>query len=538
MSMSLVPLGLGLTSSLVGAQGSAAPAGTFVPTGLSVAPQMAYGMAKLFSSYSGLLASGTRRSDSAAGSIPIGANQQADITAFTTFVSGTTFDGDTFYDQAYVVNGGSINTNDAKQTNASFKPSIFVANNWNGRQPFTTGIIGGSGATSGLIGSRYLDRPAVANARQAVTHFWVGLLGGGTFDSCGVSGLGTSGTSTLNLDVLYDTTAQLRALGNAFVGGKLPPAAQPVVITTISSASNIRQRLNGVAYTSGAAFTAQALTGGYVGRAGWASATIGPADILADITYAGVLTDPEIAQIEAALATIFDVPLTAATRSVTFDGDSLTCGLNESGFLRNLVRQTGPLLTGARPYLMDYGTSGITTGTLNGRKATTYTQLTGSLYASVTSKAYHLWIGTNDIEALASGLIVGGETTIYTNISTVVTYMTDPTRFDTSGKVAVATIVPRGWTGSTADQSQKEVVRINLNALIRAGASAGHYTVLDYGAIAALTTGPGTAPPNDAAGNVNPPAAAYYGTSTTTHINPTAYALCATIAAAWLNSVL
>lgn len=487
---------------------------------------MAYGMAKLFSDYAGNLARVVRRSDSATLNIaPQAANQNADMSGFAAFLGASTVGVDTFYDQSGSGSGDAVQATDGS------RPSIFSANAWNGRQPITTGIKSVAGTTAGNINSNFLNRPAVNNSRQAVTMFWCGILGGGSIDSIGVTGLGTDAGATNNLSVLYDSTSQMRMLGSAFVGSNIPVACEPIIISLVLSGTLAKLRVNGVTMLSTTAQAAFTMVGGFIGKAPYSVGTIGPTDMFADITYAGALTDPEIAQVEAALAAIFDVKLTAI-REVVFDGDSLTCGLNESGFLRNYPRQVVPLITGTRPFVVDYGTSGIIAATVDSRKATTYAKVTGPLYAGVTSKAYILWIGTNTIEALASGSIVGGETALMASISSIMTYMSDPTRF--GSKVAVATIIPRGWSGTTADQSQKEVVRINVNNLIKASG----YAVLDFGGIAALTTGPGTAPPNDAAGNINPAAAAYYGVNTSTHLNPAGNALCAAIAATWLNSVL
>lgn len=470
-------------------------ANTFVPV-IGTPIISALGTARLFSNYSGPLMRTVRRSDSATLSIYPQSNRQADVSALPAFVIGTTNGVDTWYDQ-------SGNSNDYVQPTDSSRPTIYPANAVGNIQPISFGLIT-TGSTAGGIQTTLLSNASINTTRNSVTRIVALALGGGRFNSEGIWTLGNDAVTVgNNLQLLYDTSSNLYPVYNAFGSGKIPQSAQLCVISTVASGSSIKVYLNGVLQATSSGLTTLTLTESRIGSGRWTAQQGAPSDFAADLLYNGVVSDSDRTSIENALMSIFNIPSTY-TKNLVFDGDSLTCGLNESGYNRNLVRQTIPNI-GSGVFTPNFGISGQVSSSIYTRRASTF---------AVTTRAknvLHAWMGTNDIDAgTAAATFWAASILPYIQAAQVAGW-----------NVIVATCIPRGWTTTVGTVAAKETERQNLNSLIMSNASTYNYAVANYGAIAALTTGAANNPPN----------ASYYGQSTSVHLNPTGYGLCAALLA-------
>jgi len=494
----------------------------YVPD-VGTAPQTAVAMARLFETYTGPAARAVRSTDSATLDIPTAENL-VDMTAFNAWKAGATTI-DKFYDQAYVKNGGSANTNDFLQTTAGNRPVIRTENAFDGVQPITTGV-----STNGNLNTIFLNRPATVVARQSFTNIFVVMLGGGLFNSNSPWALGTSATATDNMNLVYDssgytasgTTSAMYVLDNSYRNGGNyvvnTPTAIPVVITVVTNGTNTRYRVNGVQKGLAGLTTAISLTGGYLGKGAFAAGVNGPNDVLAELVYAATLSDSDIALVEAALMSKFGIQTEA--KRVLFDGDSMTCGYNESGYLQNLPKLWAKNSAHSRTTnIVNFGIAGQTAAGVYGRAARSAAGVT-----DFARRVCHNWMGTNDLENGTTAATIWSA-----SLLPYIQYMTDVSRF--GSRVIVATTVPRGWTAGGVGIAAKETERLALNQLIRDNAATYGYTVADYGNIALLNGGVNGANPNY-------PNAAYYGTSTAVHVSPAGYELCRAILQPILDGML
>ncbi|MET0271243.1 MAG: GDSL-type esterase/lipase family protein [Sphingomonas sp.] len=477
----------------------AAPAGSYLPA-VSIAPQSVHATAAVVAGWGGALMQLARVQDGATMAVAPGSDQFASLSAVDSWAGASAVAVATWHDQ-------SGNGNDATQASAGNRPLFARANALRGRPAFTTGIV----AASGMTGSTFLNRAGVTNARQAVTVISVmAPIGGPEVATNGYWGLGTDGTAGANLTLYRDVSgnlARIYPLANAAAsaGMPTPSSGQPSVFTLRSGTGTnaLKLRVNG-AETSAATATALALTGGYIGKGTFASASRGPAHHLFEAVYPGVLADPEVAQIEAYLAGLFDIAM-APTRALVFDGDSITNGITDSPvYGRNLPFQTLPLLD-TRVYAPDFAIFGQTSAQIHARRAATI----GQGYAGTrTRNVIAALMGSNDIAGLASGAIVGGETAIWGNAILPYAQAMKAAGF----ALVLGTVIPRSWAGSAQDRSEREGVRQALNALIRDNAGAQGYAVADYGGLAALSQGDALNSPHPATYGVDlihPSAAGY-----------------------------
>ena len=275
-----------------------------------------------------------RASDSAQQDIGFNDAGFLDMAAAIAFRGASTLTVVTWYDQ-------SGNANDATGTT----PILRQENAMGALQPITCN------PASGSNGSAFLTIPnGVAVDRQAYTAVAVLAPGGGVANSWGHFALGTSGTLTSNVNVLYDDTTNASAaeyvLDAAFNNTSRKnfsiPIGIPSSVIVRSDATNGKLRLNGIE-ASWAAAASLTLTGGYIGKSAWASAAIGCCEFFMLAIYGSTFTATQCQQVEAALHSIYGVVLNRSG-IVVFDGDSISAGLNGSGYLLNLPRQTYPLV--------------------------------------------------------------------------------------------------------------------------------------------------------------------------------------------------
>lgn len=484
----------------------------------SPAPQYAVGMARLVEGYTGPAIEIRRASDSAVlnlAALP----DTVDMSGYAAFVGASVTTASKAYDQAYLLNGQAVNARDFVTPSTSNQPLIRPRNAIRGHQTASLGINsdGGSNYNKSFVNA------SLVNSMRATTTMWVGAIGGGATNSLGLFGLGPIGSTTTSLNLLYDTSSQISKLypntSTSFGGIGGPPAAQLAVITVKTSATHHIMRINGqVVYSNAVAPPDISLTGVHIGRGAWTTAAIGSFDWVAQVGYDQALSDAQMLEIETALAAKFDITMQPFTRCITFEGDSITDGRNESGYLINLLRLTQEDFHDPSLITVDFGGGDGAISSMNTSKVGTFN---AGYKAGYTRQMHHIWAGTNDLIARASGAIAGHGTTMWTSsLLPYIQYMTDPSRY--GSRVVVATMLPRGWLGSSTDKAEREAERLIYNQLIRDNAATYGYTVADYGGIAAFVSGP-------SGGNPNYPNLTYYGASSDVHIKENGYRLCADI---------
>ena len=479
-------------------------------------PATAVAMAKLFADYTGPAAKIARLSDGAfldLAALPA----TADMSGYAAFAGA----GDTqvaevekMYDQAYVVNGGAANANDFT---AYDRPILRPRNAIRGHQTVSLGIHpnGGSKYNKGFANG------SVVTHRNAITRIWVGALGGGGSNSFGLWGLGNTGSyNSDTMSLLYDNSgpAHLYPLSNNYQGFNGPPSSKLAIFTVQGSPSRGVLRINGQEVDVRGGTTDALMTGSFIGRGAHASMTLAAFNWIADITYAAALTDAEMLSIETALAAKFGITMQPFNRCISFEGDSMTDGENESSYLINLQWLLQEDLNDPRLTTPNFAGEGGKIEEMLGSVASTFN---AGYKPSYTRQAHHIWAGTNDIAFQGSGSIVGYGTTVWTNFMLpYIQYMTNGARY--GSRVIVGTTIPRGWLGSSTDKAQKEAERLAYNQLIRDNAATYGYTVADYGGIAAFVSGP-------SGGNPNYPNTTYYGAASDVHLKENGYRLCADI---------
>jgi lysophospholipase L1-like esterase len=229
---------------------------------------------------------------------------------------------------------------------------------------------------------------------------------------------------------------------------------------------------------TGTAFNAGTSAGGFLGKNEPSPASYTGTKFLTAFYPSDKSAD--IATVRTACNTAFDIFL--ATKQVLFPGDSITFGTGstdaQATYLHNNPRQTEALLS-ERVNVANLGVFGQTMATIY----TNRIQGTSKYDAALAKNIQVILAGTNDINALASGSIVGGATTVWgTGTSGMLGYI--QAQKATGWTMVVGTLTPRTWGGTTTDQSQKETERLAYNQLIRDNAAAEGYTVADYANIA------------------------------------------------------
>ncbi len=452
----------------------------FVPMDLPSGAEAIYATVKT-NSWAGSCLRVARASDSAEQDIGFGADGFVDMAAADAFKGASSLSVVKWYDQSG--NGRDI-------VDTTTLPRLRSENIMGTKQPIT--MI----ASSGNAGSGRLTIPtSVSVSRQSYTCIAVQAPGGGVANSWGHFGLGTNATASENVHVLYDNTAGASAVQYTYdtsfnTNNRKDfsiPVGRPSCTMLWSDATNKLFRLNG-REVSRTASTATTLAGGFIGRAPWASATIGTNEFFMLAIYGSVLNSTQRAAIEAETTRIYGVNYSRAG-IVVFDGDSITAGLNNAGFLLNLPRQTAQLRNDNLFYF-NMAVSGQTMATVNSNVS----RATARYDSGVGSNSFHIYAGTNDIQGRASGTIVGFASTIYN--SYLLPYISSMKAAGFT-KAIVGTTLPRLWTGSATDISEREAERLAYNTLIRDGAVANDYIVADYSSIwdadtVSYTTGGGS----------------------------------------------
>lgn len=402
-----------------------------------------------------------RSSDSTQLDIGFDGTGYVDIASATTFAGASQLSVVTWYDE-------SGNSNDA--TSTGNPPAFRAANAMGGHQPvtFTSATLGN--------GSGFLSIPAtVSLSRQAYTVYEALGIAGGLVDSLSFFGLGTSATTANNASILYDNAGagHTRWLDSAFhVPATYNRVGVPTTAGLFSDGTTVTLRADGGQATASAA-SAVTLTGGFIGKSAWTGAPISDYESFALVIYGSAISGSDATSIETAFNTAFSVPDISTSRQVINDGDSITAGYINTDYMLNFVRVGIPSLDN-NPKVYDIAVSGalmcsiVSNGRANGRYD-----------AGLTTNIDHIFAGTNDISILPSGGIVGGGTTIYNDC--LLPYI--QARIAQGYKVVVGTMLPRQWTGSATDISQKETERLAYNSLIISNAVGEGYTVADYAGI-------------------------------------------------------
>jgi lysophospholipase L1-like esterase len=329
-----------------------------------------------------------------------------------------------------------------------------------------------------------------------------------------ISMLGAAWTTAGSLSVLLGqgSKAALQVLTNsAFESVAATHArSQPQVTVVASGASNIVTYQDNIAQTL-AVNTAGSWVGGVIGGGG----TLGSGyyfggEFYGQIIYPAQLTANDVAALTQPLNQAFDI-LSNPTAQLIEIGNSITQGTKGTLNFNNL-RQTEPNLN-RRIAILNQGVFGQTVASQFSILSSFEAQYNASLQ-------YNLAVvgePTNDIGNAASGSIVGVGTTSWSSYVLPMIQGMQAAKFT----ILVPTVLPRVWSGSATDISQREAERLAYNALVRANAGVYGYTVIDYAAIPQLQTPSSTAYFNDG-----------------THPNATGYSFMAIVHAAAINAIL
>lgn len=404
-------------------------------------------------------------------------NNRFDMAGALAFAGAGTLTCVKWYDQ-------SGNTNDA--TVGSDAPLLRTENTFQGLQPIS--FI----RSNGDVGLSNLNIPSsVSLSRQSYTAASALIVGGGLFDIAGYFGLGVEATDVDNVSVICSTNGGVMCWKDSSThngGAKktfTPQSARSSNVIVRSDATTAKIRVNGNE-TSAAAATATTLTGGYIGKGGSASPYAG-CEMFSLVIYNTALSSSDCALIEAQYVSFFNVTQTF-TKQIVMDGDSITAGYNNGDYILTMARQLNPLLTGT-PGTFNIAISGQTMATIYGNRANATARYNSSFGKNIN----YIFAGTNDIAGASSGNIVGLGTTIFN--SYLLPYVLAMQAASYSS-VTVCTMLPRLWTGSGTDQSQKEAERLVYNGLILSSAAANNYTVIDFASLfpdpAVYTTGGGS----------------------------------------------
>lgn len=506
-------IGIGMGLGLTPAGGAAGGAVAYLPT--TPAPLAAGGSARLFSEYTGPAIKLVRSSD--AGTLDLAAMPgNVNMSGYDAFAGAATTTAERFYDQAYVINGGAAGVNDVVAETPSAGPIFRKANAINGKQPVSMSCTPAGNFSSG----RAMKNAVTVTDKSNVTFFYVGALAGGTVDTLAPWCVGTEATAANYLGPAYNTFNQMAAFypfgyyDDNTIGG--PQSGQLAVFCHTSGPSGQSLRINGVErWQTSTPIASSTLTGFLLGRHGWTGAPFGPADVTGYALYSG-LTLSQIQAREAALGAIFNVPIGVQSRLLSYEGDSIPAGMNNGMFYRGYARQLNDAWLAEGKTLPNTPNFCGGTGTAVQMYGTRDTTWKYSSNKGATTLRHLFSAGTNDIEFATSGNIVGiGSTVWNTGIKPYLQSMLDPARFGPNN-VAVGTLIPRGWTGSNTDQTQKAAEAEALNQLIRDEAPGLGARVVDFGGIVALRGTP-------TAGNPRPPNYTYY--SDAAHPNEAGHAL-------------
>lgn len=400
-----------------------------------------------------------RSLDSTTTDIGFAPNGYLDINAATTFASGSNLTVLKWYDQ-------SGNGNDCTGTTS---PVLRSGNSY-GSIPVVT--------MTGLTGAAFDGRCALPAgltfSNQSISIFASVSPGGGLVNSLGLFTIGS--TPSINVTQTNSSQGQMSWTANNF--GPLTLAYYPYTsaletIDIVASASSNSMRNNGVTLKTDTPLSVQTLTGGSIGFSGTGISVLS-SDYAAFAIYPLALTTSQVTSNESAFTSVFNAPVNV-TDSMVWAGDSITAGWTCNLYIQSLPRETSLGLTKSVG-MYNLGVAGQFLSAI----LANYTSFEATHYnAAKAINVDHIFAGTNDLEGRSSGNIVGFGTTLYN--SDLLPYIA--LAQGTGYKVVVGTMLPRAWTGSSTDQSQKETERLAYNSLIISGASANNYSVADYASL-------------------------------------------------------
>lgn len=391
-----------------------------------------------------------------------------DIATATTFASSGTLTVVTWYDQSGNAFDAISGTN-AVWTGAA-PPTLISSNALVGLQPIS--FMG----TNGFVGNQFLKLPAGLTVNQQSFSMFLAVapqVGG--YNAEGFIGLGVDTvTGNNNLGIYRATGGHVSYVPGALQGNKFAFSCVPNVLGFTGNASALVSRINGVKQTYSPG-TNVATAGGNIGNSSSTTLLQPAAEYFAVVIYGTQLVDSDCALVEASMNTSFNIT-PAPTKAIVFDGDSITSGYTGPISMQNLERQTLPLLNGNPAIgMFNLGINGQGMSALYTNRATPIAHYDATRLKNIG----HVFAGTNDIDGTASGSIVGvGASTFNTYLLPYIQAM------QTTGfKMVVCTMLPRAWSGSGTDQSQKETERLSYNSLIASNASANNYTVVDFASL-------------------------------------------------------
>lgn len=442
-----------------------------------VAPTITIPTSTLYAHYPVLKANGwvgkwinvTRNSDSTSLDIGFNASNYGDISAVTTFIGASTIKSLTWYDESGNGKDCVVNANNFSAKNP---PIVRAANSYGTVNPISFV------QTNGFVGATFCNLPVSDTfSSQSYSVFMAVSIGVGLYNSAGMFGLGNDISTAFNDLTIYQSNnppgkISWTTKSNFPFTGTFPFSGVPITIGLRNSASASAMRINGT-NSSQTASTLLTYTSGQIGSGSLTAATTFGGDIFDVAIYTSSISDVDAASIESAYVTAYNITL-SPTDLIPMDGDSITAGYTGGIYLQNLERQVQPLLS--KPVgIYNLGVNGQTMASIVANGA----QTDAHYDAAKTKNIASVFACTNDIDGATSGSIVGVGTTCFNNI---VTYV-NARKVKGFNSVIVGTTLPRAWSGSGTDQSQKETERLTLNSLITTNAVADGYIVADYAAL-------------------------------------------------------
>lgn len=186
--------------------------------------------------------------------------------------------------------------------------------------------------------------------------------------------------------------------------------------------------------------------------------------------YDARLTEPEIHAEQDALSAEYGLNASPPTRLLYWDGDSISSANNDT----SEATPAHLVLDGAFPgYVMaSFAYSGKFIG--QGQALAHAAAQIGQLRAGIAKQYAVLWLGTNDLAFYATNT----PSSVYADLSTYVSLL----RSSGFTEVGVLTTLPRiSYFDNGVTAAIFETERQAYNALIRGGATAGGYAVIDVG---------------------------------------------------------
>ncbi len=419
---------------------------------VSVAPAIALSPRKLVKAFAGSPLQATRVSDAATQDIAF-AGSWYDSAALVTFLAGSAARC-VLYDQS----GNGRNTSQATAANRPLLDQTARA------VAFDSGAYNQSGQTQ-----RFLSLPAgLSTDKRNHTTFIVGQFSAPNVGQCLLE-LGAP-NSLANLFTGLPTDGGTKGTLRSTDGTTLYTAASPMVpadfeIYTLQGSSTAKLLGVGEVEVTTAAASAGSVTGGSLGKTGYATTYSKRSGMLAFVQYPGVLSLAERQAVRAALRAIFS---TARSGLLVCDGDSLTEGFGADALrgLPHLIASS----SGKALRVYNFGVGGARVADVVSRAA----QVDSVFQAG---GILHVLAGTNNFAYDGTD-----PTTLHTTLANYCT-----ARRAAGWKVVVGTLLDRG-AGAFAPTNQTTFnsSRSTYNGLIQANWASYADAIADYAANANL----------------------------------------------------